>query len=111
MRDAPDPTPAPENEHETMSDHDMQGMQHEGTHMGVSSPSFVHTIEHHAADGTSVEPDSTPIPMLMFMKNDWSLMLHGVAFLNYIQQTGPRGADKVFSTNWVMGMAQRSFGS
>ena len=35
------------------------------------------------------------------------LMLHGVAFFNAQQQSGPRGADKVFSTNWFMPMAQR----
>jgi len=46
----------------------------------------------------------------MTMKGSWTLMLHGVAFLNVDQQTGPRGADKVFSTNWFMPMAQRKFG-
>ena len=37
-------------------------------------------------------------------------MFHGEVFLNDIQQTGPRGADKFFSTNWFMPMAQRELG-
>jgi len=37
-------------------------------------------------------------------------MFHGVAFLNVLEQSGPRGADKVFSTNWFMPMAQRQLG-
>jgi hypothetical protein len=48
--------------------------------------------------------------MLMTMRNDWMLMLHGEAFLNAVQQSGPRGEDKVFSTNWIMPMAQRHLG-
>ena len=50
------------------------------------------------------------MPMLMTRKGQWMLMFHGVVFLNAIQQSGPRGADKVFSTNWFMPMAQRRLG-
>ncbi len=71
---------------------------------------LIETIEQHAGSGTSVEPASAPHPMLMAMKGGWMLMLHGVAFLNLEQQTGPRGADKFFSTNWLMGMAQHHLG-
>src|SRR5437588_10189191 len=38
------------------------------------------------------------------------LMCHGQVFVNELQQTGPRGADKFSSTNWFMPMAQRTFG-
>jgi hypothetical protein len=48
--------------------------------------------------------------MLMTLKGKWMLMFHGVAFVNTLQQSGPRGSDKVFSTNWFMPMAQRQFG-
>ena len=34
----------------------------------------------------------------------------GTAFITAIQQSGPRGADKLFSTNWIMPMAQRRLG-
>jgi hypothetical protein len=42
----------------------------------------------------------------------WMLMLHGTAFLTDTQQhaTSPRGTDKLFSTNWIMPMAQRRLG-
>ena len=59
---------------------------------------------------TDAEPDSTPIEMLMTTKGTWTLMFHGEAFLSDMQQSGPRGGDKLFSTNWWMPMAQRNFG-
>lgn len=37
-------------------------------------------------------------------------MFHGEGFLNDLQQSGPRGADKLFSTNWLMAMAQHKLG-
>jgi hypothetical protein len=48
--------------------------------------------------------------MLMTTKAGWMLMLHAVGFLNAVQQTGTRGRDRVFSTNWTMPMAQRELG-
>ncbi len=71
---------------------------------------LIEVIEHHATSGTDAVPATTPAPMLMTAKGKWALMLHGVAFLNDTQQTGPRGRDKFFSTNWLMGMAQRETG-
>src|SRR5438094_50053 len=41
------------------------------------------------------------------MHGDWMLMLHGAAFVSQVVQSGPRGGDKLFSTNWAMGMAER----
>jgi len=63
---------------------------------------FIEAIQHHGTSGTSAEPNSTPIPMLLTLKGEWRLMFHGEAFLNALQQSGPRGADKVFSTNWFI---------
>jgi hypothetical protein len=60
--------------------------------------------------GTSIEPASTPVPMMMADWKGWTLMLHGAAFVTDTQQSGPRGADKLFSTNWIMPMAQRKLG-
>lgn len=89
----------------------MPGMEHGGgMSMGATADSLIQEIGEHAASGTSAEPDSTPSPMLMTMRDGWMLMLHGVAFLNDIQQNGPRGRDKLFSTNWIMPMAQRQLG-
>jgi hypothetical protein len=75
--------------------------------MTAMPATFVEAIEQHGTSGTSAEPISTPVAMLMTMKEKWMLMLHGEAFLNALQQSGPRGSDKVFSTNWFMAMAQR----
>jgi hypothetical protein len=95
----------------------MPGMDHtqmpgRDDHMSMDEQpkTFVDAIQRHGTSGTSGEPNSTPVPMLMTMKGKWTLMLHGVAFLNILQQSGPRGSDKVFSTNWVMPMAQRKLG-
>jgi len=97
------------------SDSAMAGMQHNemqgmDMHMSGSSKMLIGEILSHSTSGTSAEPDSTPIPMLMTTKGNWMLMLHGEIFLNAIQQTGPRGSDKFFSTNWFMPMAQRRTG-
>ncbi len=78
--------------------------------MNMQPSSLIELLEQHATSGTDVEPNSTPSAMLMAQRGKWTLMFHGVLFLNEIQQTGPRGADKFFSTNWFMPMAQRKFG-
>jgi hypothetical protein len=72
---------------------------------------FLQSIQHHASSGTSAEPNSTPAPMLMTMKGPWMLMFHANAFVDDIQQSGPRGRDKFFSTNWIMPMAERRLGA
>lgn len=93
------------------ADHqNMPGMDQSAMNMSEKPKTFVEAIEQHTTSGTSAEPNSTPVPMLMTMKGQWMLMLHGQAFLNALQQSGPRGSDKVFSTNWFMPMAQRQLG-
>jgi hypothetical protein len=80
--------------------------------MTMNSPpeNFTRAIEAHTTSGTSAEPDSTPVPMLMTMRGSWMIMLHGNGFVADTQQTSPRGTDKLFSTNWVMPMAQHAVG-
>jgi hypothetical protein len=77
---------------------------------GMQSPSLIETLMQHATSGTDAQPNSTPVPMLMKTKGNWTFMFHGEAFLNDQQQTGPRGQDKLFSTNSWMPMAQRKLG-
>ena len=67
-------------------------------------------ILQHATSGTSVEPEPAESGMLMAHKAGWMLMFHGAALIAAEQQSGPRGYDKAFSTNWFMPMAQRSLG-
>jgi hypothetical protein len=78
--------------------------------MRMEPENFLQAITNHTGSGTSVEPISTGAPMLMTAARRWSLMLHGQAFLVGQQQSGPRGADKLFSVNWLMPMAQREMG-
>lgn len=93
----------------------MPGMNHMGSGMKelmdqMHPQTFLQEIQHHAASGTSAEPNSTPTPMVMTMKGEWMLMFHANVFLTDLQQTGPRGYDKFFSTNWFMPMAERRWG-
>jgi hypothetical protein len=71
---------------------------------------FMQEVEHHASSGTSAEPNSTPVPMVMGMKGAWMLMFHANAFVLDSQQSTSRGGDKFFSTNWLMPMAERELG-
>lgn len=88
---------------------DSMGNMDMGEHQMHGQPvSLLEAVQQHSVSGTDVEPFSSPSSMLMSMKGNWMLMLHGEAFLADIQQSGPRGADKLFSTNWIMPMAQRS---
>ena len=58
------------------------------------------------ASGTSMNPDA--MPMSSRTEGAWTLMLMGQAFVVDAQQTGPRGHDKFYSTNWAMGMAEHA---
>jgi hypothetical protein len=86
---------------------DMADMQHAMHHQPAT---FIDEILHHSTAGTSAQPNSTDEPMIMRPSGKWLFMFHGVAFLSALQQSGPRGYDKVFSTNWFMPMAQRQIG-
>jgi hypothetical protein len=92
----------------------MQGMKMDSSMdemmQNMHPHSFIQEILHHASSGTSAEPNSTSTPMLMTMKGRWMLMFHANVFITDTQQTGPRGADKLYSTNWFMPMAERQLG-
>ena len=64
----------------------------------------------HAGSGTAWEPASAPSHMWMTSRAGWGLMVHGVIFVDYNQQGGPRGVGKVESVNWVMIMEQHKLG-
>lgn len=78
----------------------------------MSALTLIEAEQQHGSAGTSVEPASTPVPMLMSTRGSWILMLHANAFASNIQQQADseRGRDAFFSTNWVMPMAQHEFG-
>ena len=60
--------------------------------------------------GTSVNPDSWPMPMLMTHFGSWNTMFMGEGFLVDTQQSGARGGDKLYSTNWLMATAEHRAG-
>ena len=78
----------------------------------MAAHTLVEAIQQHGSSGTSIEPASTPVPMLMTARGSWRLMLHANAFAANSQQQAdsPRNRDAFFSTNWIMPMAQRSLG-
>jgi Cu/Ag efflux protein CusF len=82
--------------------HDMPGMQM------ASDPTSDFLMRQ--ASGTSMNPAAAPMHMSMIERGDWMLMIHSLAFVSQVVQSGPRGDDKLFSTNWLMGMASRPLG-
>ena len=54
------------------------------------------------ASGTSMNPNSAPMPMLMRPVGEWSVMFMGQAFLVDTQQSAPRGGDKFYSASTGM---------
>ena len=60
--------------------------------------------------GTGANPESSAMKMFSWRVHGWNLMFHGQGFISDVQQTGPRGADKFYSTNWFMGMAEHDIG-
>ena len=82
--------------------HDMQNMP--GMQTSPVTPDWLPSL--HAGSGTAWEPASVPAHLWMTSKGQWDLMAHGVIFLTYNQQGGPRGAGKAESVNWLMLMEQ-----
>ncbi len=74
-------------------------MQHDGHTMGLFSA--------REASGTSWLPDDSPMYGLSRQAGAWSLMAHGNAFLQYLQESSDRSGGQLGSINWIMGMARR----
>ena len=60
------------------------------------------------ASGTAWQPESAPHTGLHTTRGDWHLMAHGFVSFVYDEQDGPRGDEKAFSENMLMGMAVRN---
>src|SRR5262245_10069673 len=63
-----------------------QVMQHGSDSMSMQPGNFVQSMLSHTGSGTSAEPISTPVPMLMTMKGSWMLMFHANLFVLDEQQ-------------------------
>lgn len=77
--------------HEGHEGHDMAAMARDGS-------------------GTSWQPDTTPMYAVHASRGGWQLMAHENLFVQYLHESGERGADQGGSINWFMGMAQRPLG-
>ena len=77
-----------------------------GMHMGGGAPSWMPSP--HSGSGTAWEPASVPSHMWMWSRDGWDLMAHGVIFVDYNQQGGPRGVGKAESVNYAMLMEQHN---
>jgi hypothetical protein len=97
----------------------------DGMNMQMSMPMPVQTQMHdhepdqmssgqlfsgHMGSGTAWEPATVPEHAWMLMRGGWELMAHGVIFIDYNQQGGPRGEGKAESVNWGMMMEQHHLG-
>ena len=98
---AQDDTKSMESQHHGM--HDMPGMD-----MSASASDWKPSP--HAGSGTSWQPASVPGYFWMTSRGHWDLMAHGVLFLTYNQQGGPRGVGKAESVNVLMLMEQHKLG-
>jgi hypothetical protein len=85
--------------------HDMSNMQGMA---GMHHDSEATSSDVMEACGTSVNPASSPMNMVHFTARNWRFMIHGMAFVEDVQQSGPRGGDKLFSTNSFMAEAEHT---
>jgi len=85
---------------------------------GHSMPGMVMTDENPAetflmnlASGTGSNPQAGQLPMITLPFGRWNTMFMANAFVVDTQQSGPRGGDKLYSTNWGMASAQHLVGA
>lgn len=80
-------------------------------HMDMGEERPLGIPDSRAGSGTSWLPDAAPMHAVHYSAGAWTLMLHGAAFLQYDDQGGPRGADRVALLDWGMLAASRSLGA
>jgi hypothetical protein len=61
--------------------------------------------------GTAWLPDASLMYALHGKRGAWDLVGHGNLFVQYLSDSGDRGADQFGSINWAMGMANRQIGA
>ena len=80
-------------------------------HLGMTDMNEAGMALMDLASGTSVNPASSPMPMLMLHYGNWNTMFMGTAFLVDTQQSGPRGGDKLYSPSAFMFSAEHRVGA
>jgi hypothetical protein len=90
-------------------DQTQQGMDMPGMDMSQPEPDWMPSP--HNASGTGWQPAATDGHSWMKSAGAWDLMAHGVVFVDYNQQGGPRGEGKAESVNSLMLMEQHKLWS
>jgi hypothetical protein len=85
--------------------------QHDMQHMHMGDDESMAMPPAREGSGTSWLPDETPMYAIHSQAGQWTLMAHGNAFLQYLNDGGDRGSDQGGSINWFMGMADRNVGA
>lgn len=85
--------PVPEEEHSGHHEAGMPSMNMSGT-LGISMM--------RDASGTSWQPDSAPMAMIMLHLGDWTFMFHSNIFVGLDAQSSSRGDTQFNSINWLM---------
>jgi hypothetical protein len=86
----------------------MAGMAMPGMQMVDMNPAGMFLMNN--MSGTAVNPAAWPMPMLTKPLGSWNTMFMAQAFIDDTQQSGARGGDKLYSTNWIMANAERHMG-
>jgi hypothetical protein len=86
----------------------MAGMNMPGMNMPTSNPAEKFLMG--LSSGTAINPAAWPMPMLMKPLGTWNTMFMAQAYIIDTQQSGPRGGDKFYSSNWFMANAEHAAG-
>src|ERR1700688_1584524 len=79
-----------------------QEPEHTAEHAGMGDMNPASMFLMNLASGTSANPASGTMPMVMMHFGKWNTMFMGQGFLVDTQQSGPRGGDKLYGPNWWM---------
>ncbi len=99
----------PQSSQDPMQGMDMSGMNMHGMNGGGMNSAEMFLMG--LSSGTAVNPAAWPMPMIMKNFRAWNTMFMAQGFLNDTQQTGPRGGDKFYSTNWFMANTSHRIGA
>jgi hypothetical protein len=103
--------PVPASRHADEHAQPAQDSSHSEMNMPMHEPAGLELPSPHEGSGTAWQPASVQGAEWMWMRGGWELMAHGVIFVDYNQQGGPRGEGKAESVNWGMLMEQHKLGA
>jgi hypothetical protein len=106
QRDPPALPSAPQHQHPPPKPPDPKARQ-QPTEMDMKMVGPLDISMARDGSGTSWLPHATPMYVIHRTLGAWDVMAHGNAFLQYINEPGPRGDDDFGSVHWFMGMAHR----